>query len=51
VRWRCLDLRDQVAQRFTVTVHERTIGKWLRKLKFTRPAVLNAIESRSRRRG
>ena len=36
VRWRCLDLRDQVAQRFTVTVHERTIGKWLRKLKFTR---------------
>ncbi len=36
VRWRCLDLRGQVAQRFTVTVHERTIGKWLRKLKFTR---------------
>ena len=36
VRWRCLDLRDQVAKRFTVTVHERTIGKWLRRLKFTR---------------
>ena len=35
VRWRCLDLRGQVAQRFTVTVHERTIGKWLRRLKFT----------------
>jgi transposase len=36
VRWRCLDLRDQVAQRFAVAVHERTIGKWLRRLKFTR---------------
>ena len=36
VRWRCLDLRRQVAQRFTVTVHERTIGKWLRRLKLTR---------------
>jgi putative transposase len=35
VRWRCLDLQGQV-QRFTVTVHERTIGKWLRRLKFTR---------------
>ena len=23
VRWRCLDLREQVAQRFAVTVHER----------------------------
>ena len=36
VRWRCLDLRGQVAQRFTITVHERTIGKWLRRLKLTR---------------
>jgi transposase len=36
VRWRCVDLRGQVAERFTVAVHERTIGKWLRKLKFTR---------------
>ena len=36
VRWRCLDLRGQVALRFTVTVHERTIGKWLRRLKLTR---------------
>jgi len=36
VRWRCLDLRGQVAQRFTVTVHERTIGKWLHRLKLTR---------------
>ena len=36
VRWRCLDLQGEVAERFTVEVHERTVGKWLRKLHFTR---------------
>jgi transposase len=36
VRWRCLDLREEVTQRFSVTVPERTIAKWLRKLKLTR---------------
>jgi transposase len=36
IRWRCLDLREEVARRFSVTVPERTIGKWLRKLKLTR---------------
>ena len=36
IRWRCVDLREEVAKRFTVTVPERTIGKWLRKLKLTR---------------
>ena len=36
VRWRCIDLREEVARRFSVTVGERTIGKWLRKLKLTR---------------
>ena len=36
VRWRCCDLRDEVARRFTVEVHERTIGKWLRHLRLTR---------------
>ena len=36
VRWRCLDLRAEVTRRFSVTVPERTIGKWLRKLKLTR---------------
>lgn len=36
VRWRCVDLRGKVAERFTVTVHERTIGKWLNKLGLTR---------------
>ena len=36
VRWRCLDLRAEVARRFSVTVHEGTIGKWLRQLGLTR---------------
>jgi transposase len=36
VRWRCVDLRAEVARRFTVEVTERTIGKWLRKLNLTR---------------
>jgi len=36
VRWRCVDLRAEVARRFTVEVSERTIGKWLRKLDLTR---------------
>ena len=36
VRWRCIDLRDEVTRRFSVTVTKRTIGKWLRKLKMTR---------------
>jgi transposase len=35
IRWRCVDLREEVARRFSVTVPERTIGKWLRKLKLT----------------
>ena len=36
VRWRCVDLRAEVARRFMVDVTERTIGKWLRKLDLTR---------------
>jgi transposase len=36
VRLRCVDLRDEGERRFTVTVTERTIGKWLRKLELTR---------------
>jgi transposase len=36
VRWRCLDLREEVARRFDVTVHESTIGTWLRQLDLTR---------------
>ena len=29
VRWRCCDLRRVIAERFEVTVHERTVGKLL----------------------
>lgn len=36
VRWRCLDLREEVARRFSVEVHESTVGKWLHQLGFTR---------------
>jgi transposase len=36
VRWRCVDLRDEVKRRFSVTVHENTVGVWLRKMKLTR---------------
>ena len=35
VRWRCLDVREEVARRFSVTVHESTVGKWLHQLKLT----------------
>ncbi len=34
VRWRCMDLRDRIAARFGVELHERTIGKLLDKLGF-----------------
>jgi transposase len=36
MRWRCVDLRAEVAQRFPVTVNEITIGRWLRKMRLTR---------------
>ena len=35
VRWRCLDLREAVARRFSVKVHASTIGKWLHQLGLT----------------
>ncbi len=36
VRWRCVDLLEVVKRRFSVEVHESTIGKWLRELRLTR---------------
>jgi transposase len=36
VRWRCVDLQEQVARRFSVATTERTIGRWLRLLQLTR---------------
>ena len=36
VRWRRTDLRERIAQSFGVPLHERTVGKLLRKLNFRR---------------
>lgn len=36
VRWRCADLRAEVARRFEVSVHESTIGKWLHQFGLSR---------------
>jgi transposase len=36
VRWRCVDLKAEVARRFQVAVHENTIGRWLHELRLTR---------------
>ena len=36
VRWRCADLRAEVARRFGVEVREGTIGGWLHQLGLTR---------------
>jgi transposase len=36
VRWRCVDLKAEVARRFSVQVHENTIGRWLHELGLTR---------------
>lgn len=35
-RWRCADLRAEVARRWSVEVHESTIGAWLGQLGLTR---------------
>lgn len=39
VRWRRVDLRDKIKAKFGVTMHERTVGKLLRKLEFRRLSV------------
>jgi transposase len=36
VRWRRIDLRAEIAARWSVTVCEQTIGRWLRQLRMTR---------------
>ena len=36
VRWRCLELCAEVAERWSVRVGKQTMGKWLRGLKMTR---------------
>ena len=39
VRWRCVDLQRRIAQEFAVPLHERTVGKLLRKLSFRQLSV------------
>jgi len=36
MRWRCFDLRKEIAARWSVTVCEQTVGRWLRQLRLTR---------------
>ena len=35
VRWRCVDLQKWLQNTYQITVHERTVGKWLKKLGFS----------------
>ena len=39
IRWRIIDLRAAIRQEFAVTLHERSVGKLLRRLNFQRPSV------------
>ena len=39
VRWRCLDLREEIKARFGVEVSERHVGRLLKRLRFTRLTV------------
>ena len=50
-RWRCVDLRAEVARRFGVEVHESTVSAWLRQLGLTRAAAAAAMPPREGRRG
>lgn len=38
-RWRCADLRDRIAAKFHVHLHERSVGKLLKKLNFSTMSV------------
>ena len=39
IRWRLVDLRDEIARRFGVQMHERTVGKLMARLNFSRVSV------------
>lgn len=36
IRWRCADLRDEIAARCSVVLHERSVGRLLHGLRMTR---------------
>lgn len=50
VRWRCCDLRQMIAERFEVEVHERTVGKLLKRLNLSRLNHVHTIPSGTSRR-
>ena len=39
VRWRLVDLRDEIARKFGAQLHERTVGKLMARLNFSRISV------------
>lgn len=39
VRWRCVDLQERIGREWGINLHERTVGKLLRKLAFRRLSV------------
>ena len=39
VRWRCVDLQERIQREWGISMHERTVGKLLRKLAFRRLSV------------
>jgi transposase len=39
IRWRLVDLRDEIARCFGVQIHERTVGKLMVRLNFSRVSV------------
>jgi transposase len=36
VRWRCMDIQARIEDRFGVTLHERSVGKLVHRLRFAR---------------
>lgn len=36
IRWRCADLRDEIAARWSIDLHERSVGRLLHRLDMTR---------------
>ena len=39
MRWRLIDLRDEIDREFGVQLHERSVGQLLARLKFSRVSV------------
>ncbi len=39
VRWRCVDLQERIKREWGISLHERTVGKLLRRLAFRRLSV------------